>query len=393
MMRSVSQPEGVQSATVARITVHINHRLSHKLYDSLKELNVGRFFVEPSRMVLLQEKKRRSRLFARVLSLDENPAERISFCLPTDRVSQVATSLVQEFRFDLAGRGSLYIEHVTSYSPGRSTVHDSDEQSNEEAPSTASLDGFRTGLTGMTFILSNPDAGNQVAKTALELGVCVPYISLGVGTGIRDQLGLLRVTIPAEKEIVELVAPDHDAEGLLRLIVDECRLNQPGRGFAYLYPIHSAALSPRLRVGRQEHAASIEQIIGAIDELRGETRWRTRFATAGEQSDQADSLKRDEREVSLICSEGHSDSYVATASRIGVRGATTSKIRALGTDADADAAPVGVVAHERTTMIVSASLVESLVQGIVEDGLFEAENTGRIEITDVTAAYSYRRKR
>ncbi|TVR93070.1 MAG: hypothetical protein EA428_02720, partial [Spirochaetaceae bacterium] len=140
--------------------------------------------------------------------------------------------------------------------------------------------------------------------------------------------------------------------------------------------------------------ASIEQIIGAIDELRGETRWRTRFASAGDQSGQADSLKRDEREVSLICSEGHSDAYVATASRIGVRGATTAKVRALGTDTDADPAlSSGVVAHERTTMIVSASLVEALVQGIVEDGLFEAENTGRIEITNVTAAYSYRRKR
>lgn len=391
-MPSLTQPEGVQSATVARITVHINHRLSHKLYDSLKELRVGRFFVEPSRMVLLQEKKRRSRLFARILSLDENPAERVSFCMPIERVEQVATRLVEEFRFDLAGRGSLYIEQVTGYSPARTAAaRDADEASAGATAQPARLSGFRTGLTGMTFILSNPDAGNQVAKTALELGVCVPYISLGVGTGIRDQLGLLRITIPAEKEIVELVAPDHDAEGLLRLIVDECRLNQPGRGFAYLYPVHSAALSPRLRIGRQEHAASIEQIIGAIDELRGETRWRTRFATTEEQEKTANSLRRDEREVSLICSEGHSDAYVATASRLGVRGATTAKIRALGTDNDMG--PGSIVAHERTTMIVSASIVESLVQGIAVDGFFEAENGGRIEITKVTATYSYRRKR
>ena len=383
------QAEEVRSSTVARVTVHINHRLSHKLYDSLKELAVGRFFVEPSRMVLLQEKKRRSRLFARILSLDENPAERISFCLPMERVAHVATSLSEEFRFDLAGRGSLYLEHVTSYSTGSTatggtTTHDANE-------TVAGLSRFRTGLTGITFILSNPDAGNQVAKTALELGVCVPYISLGVGTGIRDELGLLRITIPADKEIVELVAPDHDAEGLLRLIVDECRLNQPGRGFAYIYPIHSAALSPQLRIGRQEHAASIEQIIGAIDELRGETRWRTRFASTEEQRGQANSLQRDEREVSVICSEGHSDAYVATASRIGVRGATTAKVRALGTDADFAAG--GVVAHERTTMIVPASLVDSLVHGIVEAGLFEAETAGRVEITAVTASYSYRRKR
>lgn len=384
--RSVAAPQGQE---LSRVTVHINHRLTHDLYEALRELEVGRYYVEQSRMVLLHEKRRRSRLFIRTLSLDESPSERVSFCTPQDQAEELATRLSERFRFDLGGRGTLRIEDVTSYVAAGTPETDAPATDSDKplAGSKGSRHpGFRRGLTGITFILSSSDTGNLIAKTALELGVCVPYISLGVGTGIRDRLGLLRITIPADKEIVELIAPDHDAEGILNLIAEECKLNQPGRGFAYLYPVRQAALSPRLRIGRQEHAASIEQIISAIDELRGETRWRTRFAAPGHH-DRTVRLRRDQREISITCSENRSDDIVARAVQLGAGGATTARVRALGSETQN--IPGAIVAQERTTMVVQEDLVDSIVSGLCSEGLFSTDTAGRIEVAEVRGAYSY----
>ena len=377
---------------LTRVTVQINHRLTHELYETLRELNVGGYYVEQSRMVLLHERKRRSRMFVTTISLDDSPAERVSFCVGADHAARIAAVLSTRFRFHLGGRGTLRQEVVQSYvsseSSGASTGEATGDEGHTEGSgrTPAGLPGFRRGLTGITFILSSSTTGNLVAKTALELGVCVPYISLGVGTGVRDRLGLLRITIPADKEIVELVAPDHDAEGILNLIVQECKLDQPGRGFAYLYPVSEATLSPRLRIGRQEHAASVEQIIHAIDELRGETQWRTRYA-APTHRDRAVRLRRDQREISITCSENRTDDFVATAVRLGVGGATTARVRALG--ADTQTTPGAIVAQERTTMVVPEGLVGTIVQGLSADGLFAPESSGRIDVAEVRGAYSY----
>jgi len=98
-----------------RVTVQINHRLTHELYDALQELNVNCYYVEQSRMVLLHEKKRRSRMFVTTLSLDESLAERVSFYVGAGQAADIAAALSARFRFDLGGRGALRQESVQSY--------------------------------------------------------------------------------------------------------------------------------------------------------------------------------------------------------------------------------------------------------------------------------------
>jgi hypothetical protein len=53
-------------------------------------------------------------------------------------------------------------------------------------------------LSGIGCILPR-GLGDPIARIALELGTCVPAITFGIGTGLRDRLGLLRIAIPAER--------------------------------------------------------------------------------------------------------------------------------------------------------------------------------------------------
>ena len=53
-------------------------------------------------------------------------------------------------------------------------------------------------LALLTFILSMKDAGDALVRVAISLGTGVPTITLGMGTGIRDRLGLLRITVLPE---------------------------------------------------------------------------------------------------------------------------------------------------------------------------------------------------
>jgi hypothetical protein len=157
----------------------------------------------------------------------------------------------------------------------------------------------------------------------------VPVVGIGIGTGIRDRLGLLRVTISPEKELVYLMVPSHDADGLQRLLIEEGHLDRPGGGFLYQTPVSAGMVDPLIRIGRQEHAASIEQIIAAIDDLKKGTAWRKRFfgVESGFASESGSSFSH--REISFFCHDGQGDAFVHAAMQAGAEGATVSRVRSM----------------------------------------------------------------
>jgi hypothetical protein len=243
----------------------------------------------------------------------------------------------------------------------------------------------RRSLTAITCILSHPGAGNALARLALELGVCVPVISAGAGTGLRDRLGLLRVTIPREKEFVHLIAPAHDAEGILGMLVEAGQLNQPGRGFVYTRPVDLAVLNTRLRVGRQRTAASIEQIVAAIDDLSGGTGWRRRYPELELfQPPDRRTLSRELCELTLTNDEEHTDDFVQAAVAAGAAGATRAEVGRIDPGDDAVAA-----ACERTVVVVPAARRHQVVQALLAVAARSAVVAGTLEIAAVLAAYSY----
>ena len=84
----------------------------------------------------------------------------------------------------------------------------------------------------------------------------------------------MRITVPVEKEILWFIVPASDAILVEKIIIPRAGLDIPGRGFLYTMYIHAPVVNLRVRHGKRVHAATMEQIIAALDEVRGSSDWR-----------------------------------------------------------------------------------------------------------------------
>ena len=85
-------------------------------------------------------------------------------------------------------------------------------------------------------------AADDVVRAAHEAGAHGATIFHGRGTGVRQRhLGLLGLTVNAEKEIVYIVVPDDQAHRILERIFVAAKLDTPGMGIIYITPIEKLA--------------------------------------------------------------------------------------------------------------------------------------------------------
>ncbi|MEP1892748.1 MAG: hypothetical protein ABJJ14_13795, partial [Cyclobacteriaceae bacterium] len=149
---------------------------------------------------------------------------------------------------------------------------------------------------------------------------------------IRDQLGLIRITISPDKELVHLIIPQQDSESIIKLLVEESQLNRPGRGYLYQTPVSIGFLDTRLKVGKQGHAASIDQIIAAIDTLKQSTDWRKRLDAEVPHGSDKTFLPMDNCKISIVSREDSVEELRKAWVNAGAIGAVTSQIFRMNPD-------------------------------------------------------------
>ena len=142
-------------------------------------------------------------------------------------------------------------------------------------------------------------------------------------------------------------------------MIEAGRLDQPGKGFIYLYPVHHGVVDMKVHHGRTQHAASIEQIVATLDEIKGGAEWRRRTNTET-------TLKSSKRvclinliELKLYCDEGRADDLVVAAMAAGESGATISKLKHVCV-ADSPSSCISP-AREVCSMIVQQKQVQNIV--------------------------------
>ncbi|MCL2478397.1 MAG: hypothetical protein FWF22_02775 [Treponema sp.] len=166
-------------------------------------------------------------------------------------------------------------------------------------------------------------SGASIARAMLEIGLCVPVIFFGSGMGFREKLGLLRIAIPVEKEIIWFIVPKNDAVLAEKFLIPKAHSDIRGQGYIYQSNIHAPAVNLRIRESRRIYAASMEQVINAIDEVRGSSDWRRLGA-----HDDRRSLKQAEtRGFFFMGSEEEVDIFRRTALDNGAGGATVSPLQ------------------------------------------------------------------
>jgi nitrogen regulatory protein P-II 1 len=83
--------------------------------------------------------------------------------------------------------------------------------------------------------------GDTIVQAARDAGAQGATVSFGRGTGVRERLGVLGITVEVEKEIVQVVVSTEQADRVFEQMYLAGKLDTPGMGFMYLAPLEKAA--------------------------------------------------------------------------------------------------------------------------------------------------------
>ncbi|MDR1567018.1 MAG: hypothetical protein LBS48_07035 [Treponema sp.] len=235
--------------------------------------------------------------------------------------------------------------------------------------------------------------GDALSAAVLELGICVPIVFFGVGVGLRDKLGLLRITIPVEKEIIWFLVPRSDTELVEKTLIPRARLDVPGHGFLYKVFVHAPVVNLRVRQGKRVHAATMEQVIAALDEVRGSSDWRRLGSKSG-------GLFAGRNKTSsalglfFIGDEKESELFRKAAMANGAHGATLNHLEMRSYSAAAQEGQT-MESHSREfcDIIIPAELEEQIIGDIRKLGLLSGDNSCILKVIPVEQSVSFQRPR
>jgi len=314
--------------------------------------------------------------------IDENHADILSFLVPPEQEQAAMNPIADIGGMDTPGRGTVFSQDVRLIK-----AHDLCQENRMASAEKEETYAMQTDLTGICGIVYRGQ-GNHVARVALDTGTCVPGITFGHGTGVRDKLGVLRITIPAAKEVINFVANSSSAENIMNMMINVGKLDQPGKGFIFLYPLGKGIINMKVTSGMSKYAASMEQIITAVDEIKGNAQWRSQTMV---EEDSNPKHKRAflENITNLICTcdEGRGDDLVKAARSVGAAGATITRLKH-HCPSDSERCKISP-AREECNLIVGENLVPDIVDAIEEAGGFDDKTHGRILAHPIPKACTY----
>ena len=372
----------------SKVVCIVDRRLTSAVEEELRGMGVGGYFAEHAKQVSVQTRRG---LFGQRTVLSEAPSDIIRFHLPRGRETDAMVRVAAAADLFLPGRGSLFAQPVTLFLPGRPPK----ENLSLELPAWASRVPLKTSPHDLIWCVVQRGRASELAFSLLDMGLCVPTVSYGEGMGLRDRLGLLRITIPRDKEILMAIVPPADSDFVMDVMVRKARLREPGRGYLCRSRVNALVTNTQMYRDPRRHVASMEQVISTLDMLRGSTDWR-RLPYSGGRA--AGPHARRLARLSLICEEGASEKPLAVALNAGAGGATKSLMLRQMTGAETVAEGAGGEwfkrgateshARERCDLVVPRELARNIEGKLAESGFFDSPSMGIVEVSQVIDAVS-----
>lgn len=361
----------------SRICIIVSKELSKSIVNDLCDHGVKRLFIETGRISLLNKAGSLSNFLAR-RSLAFFPVEIINLFINSDFEEDILGYIAGKYDFNTPGSGSIY-----SHKANILQTHSCYEINDRIELNVEQTVKFFRELKGINCIVQRGE-GDKIAKISLNYGASVPATTHGEGRGVRDKLGLLRITIPPEKEIINLILSKHDVEPVMELYISEGKLQEPGRGIAYIYPIKQGIVNTKISRRHTQQAASIEQVVSAIDSIKGGMEWRK--SRLERESTQKRVFLTNLMELNLLCEKGYGTQLTEVAMNSGAPGATVCKVRYYS---QTDESQIMRSALDLCKMIVPASKVEDITASLVETGCFAGEAKALLYSNPVEKAFTY----
>ncbi|MDF1756159.1 MAG: P-II family nitrogen regulator [Verrucomicrobiales bacterium] len=253
---------------------------------------------------------------------------------------------------------------------------------------------FKQDLTAI-ILVTDRNSADGICRAAIKAGAQGPSITFVRGYGLRDRLGLLRITKSHDKEMITVVVDKYDLDAIFQAMAQAGRVDQPGRGLIYQVPISKGLTNLASVFQARKHSASIQQIIRAIDDLQGNTDWRANQLLihdpkAEEFAANTQGVTKNLISLNVIARRKDVEMLLQYILGIGVKGASVSNWRLIEGDA-AETKGGSRINHEVgcLTMLVPRSKSASLVEQI-RDRLEENDYRGScIFSTEVPVAKTF----
>jgi nitrogen regulatory protein PII len=195
--------------------------------------------------------------------------------VPNDKVDAVTDAAVLAGNLNRVGAGAVFVidcndtRHTEKFPAPSPSVDDANGSSGTY---TADLEAI--------CCICEIGIADDIAKAALQNGAPGPTVTFGEGGGVRDKIPLLRITKGPEKEFVWCVVDKNDADEIFADMARAGHISEPGRGFMYSIPVSSGIVNVSSVAATSAHGANMEQVIAAIDEIKGDKDWRATTAEA-----------------------------------------------------------------------------------------------------------------
>ena len=231
---------------------------------------------------------------------------------------------------------------------------------------------YKKELMGI-FCIAQKDKSEPIAKAAMKDGSPGPTVVFGQGRGIRDKMGILRIAISPEKELIRVVVNSYDTEPVFESMVTEGKLDTPGMGFIYTMPVQKGLINIASVYGSKSRLATNHQIIKAIDDIKGGTAWRTHgtFNVENAQEGSKDSKGRKFLtgliRLSCVIERGRGDHLVEAAMKAGAPGASIAYGRKIGGEEQLGGTDIKLSKEvEVIELTLSPKIVDDIISKMVD---------------------------
>jgi len=383
----------VSNKNVSLVSAFLPQEIANRVVEDVFQKGERKALIIDSRGTLM-----RNRWYQALIPMVSPEREYVQFLVPDVEVDHLMESIVASGNLHLPGSGAVFAV------PCDDVIHTEDyELWSGNAWETDTFDAsevLKENLTAIFCILQKGDT-ETVSRAAMLAGAHGPIVFYCEGSGLRDRLGWLRITKDNEKEVLVVVVDNADAIAVTEAMVDAGDIDLPGRGFLYRVPIHKGIVNIGSTIGRHRYAATMQQVISAIDELQGSSGWRDQQVNELVGTGQSAGLnlfgKVRERvylknQVALNCIVGrrYIDTLVDAGLAVGAPGANFSIAKIFESD---DRATAGGVRYHRergiVRFIVSADRLDALTRGLTSACEAESITDVCLYSTPVTRAVTY----
>ena len=275
-----------------------------KLIDTIGARNIIRL---TARGTLVQE----GAWYSKIFPAPSPELETLQVLVPDCEVDSFFDKVVEAGKIHVTGNGLIYSIpcNDVDYSDGYSVWEAKEGENKINASDTPGKN-----FSGIFCIIERGEA-EQMAKGAIHSGAHSPVVTFAEGRGLRDKIPLLRLTKTAEKELVQVVVDESDLDLVFSEMAKEGKITEPGKGFLYTIPVRKALINLPGISEETKYSASMQQLITAVDEMKGNREWRKRDTEEINTKGQRKKLVYLKNLVSLTCvtPRDHSDTLVEAA--------------------------------------------------------------------------------